>query len=100
MELKDVFNSGYTAAKLNDNVLGVSYSMAQGYNAYLAYDFAARVLLTRANGDGAFSVTPFSQLDRETLVNMREKLVELKGKPPELPAEAPVNPGNTRSLRP
>lgn len=88
MPLKAVFNEDYTATKDADAVLSVRYN-AGGYGNSLIYDFNARVMLSRAS-NGGVSVTPFSQLDRETLIEMRDKLVELKGNPPELPPEAPA----------
>lgn len=101
MSLTEEFNDDYEAEKENDFVLSVSYSV-KGYTTVLAYDFMARVMTLRTpdHGDGGAVVVPFSQLDREVLVKMRDKLLDLEGHPPELPAEAPSNPGNTRSLRP
>lgn len=97
MSLSADFNSSHAAKRLNDSVLQLEYN----YMKYF-YDFDLRIMTTLLGygQSGSVSVTPFSQLDRETLVNMREKLIELKGKPPELPAETPSNPGNTRQLRP
>jgi hypothetical protein len=89
MGLSDAFNSyQYTVRKITDAVLAVSYDVF-GVNNILVYDFVGRIMLTRTNhSDGGISVTPFAQLDRETLIEMRDKLIELKGNPPELPAEA------------
>ena len=66
------------------------------------YDFQARILTTvlHYGSSGGVHTTPFSELDRETLADMHDKLVELGGKPQALPAEAPVNPGNARKLQP
>ncbi|TAL28961.1 MAG: hypothetical protein EPN97_13975 [Alphaproteobacteria bacterium] len=88
MPLKVDFNKDYVAVKDADAVLSVRYN-AGGYGNNLIYDFNARVMISRAS-NGGVSVTPFSQLDRETLVEMRDKLVELRGNPPELPPEAPA----------
>lgn len=101
MSLKLEFNNNYTAKKENDFVLSVSYVVG-GYRHIMSYDFQARVMVMRtdSHGDGGAVLTPFSQLDRETLVEMRDKLVALKGNPPELPAESPVNPGVQRRLNP
>ena len=52
------------------------------------YDFAARVMYGWGGSAISYGVVPFSNLDRETLVAMRDKLVDLGGKPPELPDEA------------
>lgn len=90
MGLSDSFNSIYTIRKDTPAVLSVQYE-AGGYDNVLIYDFIGRVMIarTRGHGDGGLCVTPFAQLDRETLVEMRDKLIELKGNPPELPPEAP-----------
>ena len=54
---------------------------------YHYYNFVMRALLSRTGGsDSGVTVTPFSQLDRESLEFMRDKLIELGGKPPALPA--------------
>lgn len=88
MALSDQFNKDYTARKDNDYVLSVYYS-SQGGGTYIAFDFLTRTMVTRSGyGDGGLVVTPFSQLDRDMLINMRDTLVELQGKPPELPAES------------
>jgi len=100
MPLTPRFNEQYKASKENDNVLCVSYQ-ARGMTSYLVYDFMARVMIVRTgSSDGGSHVTPFSQLDRETLVEMREKLIELGGNPPALPPEKPAvgQPGNKFNL--
>ncbi|MEZ0225150.1 MAG: hypothetical protein ACAH83_11395 [Alphaproteobacteria bacterium] len=84
MGLSDSFNDVYAARKENDTVLRVHYDTLYNY-----YDFTAR-MLTTCNGSNSVAVVPFSQLDRETLIAMRDKLVELKGNPPELPPEEAV----------
>ena len=96
MSLKVDFNKDYVAVKDGDAVLSVRYN-AGGYGNNLIYDFNARVLISRAS-NGGVSVTPFSQLDRETLVEMRDKLIELKGNPPELPPEAPVTQATSKKF--
>ena len=53
---------------------------------YHYYNFVMRALISRINGDGGCTVTPFSQFDHESLEFMRDKLIELGGKPPALPA--------------
>jgi hypothetical protein len=89
------FNDIYSAARENDYVLRVSWGNMSYY-----YDFAARQMTTiTAVGQWHMATTPFSQIDRETLITMRDKLVDLKGKPPELPPEAPVQPSSAGKLR-
>ena len=89
MPLTPRFNESYRASRESDNVLVVRYTIG-GNTTYLAFDFMARIMLARTgSGDGGLNVTPFSQLDRDMLIEMRDKLVELKGNPPELPPEAP-----------
>lgn len=94
--LSDAFNNNYSAQKENDVVLSVSF--AGSVTNY--YDFAGRMLVTVFSGyeKGGVATTPFSQLDRETLIAMRDKLVELKGNPPELPPEAPAAPKSSGKL--
>jgi hypothetical protein len=88
MSLSDRFNNGYNAQKENDNVLSIKYTV-QGGNTYLIFDFMARVMIARTgSSDGGVNVTPFSALDRGALIEMRDKLIALKGNPPELPPEA------------
>ncbi len=100
MELKDAFNSQYDARLTNSYVLDLYYSSRAG-SVYMAVDFLTRTMITRTgSSDGGLVVTPFSQLDREVLVALHDKLVELGGKPPALAPEAPTAPGNSRPLRP
>ncbi|HYD18493.1 MAG TPA: hypothetical protein VEF76_08450 [Patescibacteria group bacterium] len=89
MDLTAAFNSSEAeAAKATPFVLDIYYR-SRGGGIYMTYDFMSRVLLTRTgNSEGGLSVTPFNQLDRETLVAARDRLVQLGGEPPELPAEA------------
>lgn len=55
----------------------------------LVYDFAHRLLITATSGKSDHAqVTPFSELDPEVLVEMRNKLIALDGKPPSLPENA------------
>ena len=87
MSLKDQFNGKYTAQKDNDYVLGLYYK-GRGGDTYIAVDFMTRTMVTRTGyGDGGVAVIPFSQLDRDMLIGMRDTLIELEGRPPELPAE-------------
>jgi hypothetical protein len=88
--LKDQFNSSYTARKDNDYVLSLYYG-SEGGSTYISFDFMTRTMVTRnGRSDGGIVVTPFSQLDRDMLINMRDVLVDFGGKPPELPAEGPA----------
>ena len=93
--LKDAFNApgGYEFRKLSNSLLRV---MSDG--AFYKFDFALCVMTTRAS-DGV-ALTPFSQLDRETLVEMRDRLVALGGKPPALPDERHTGPVLPRKLNP
>lgn len=96
MTLSSSFNDTHSPRREKDSVLSISVDRFR----YL-YDFSLRLLtIENTYNGGSTQVLPFSQLDRETLVEMRDKLIELQGKPPELPAEAPVNPGNLRRLNP
>lgn len=89
MSLKDSFNDqNYNFSKRTDTVLGVG----NGVNGFY-FDFALRVMSV---GNGG--AVPFSQLDRDMLVELRDKLMALGGHPPELPAEAPSNPGSNRKF--
>jgi hypothetical protein len=95
MALSNDFNSTYSPRKMGDNVLRVEYDYVKFY-----YDFQQRVLATAYEYNGGTTVTPFSQLDRDTLVEMRDMLVELGGKPKELPPEAPTLNKPARGLNP
>lgn len=87
MPLKDSFNFETTLRKENNNVLTVHYKTYAG-SVYMTYDFLQRVMISRTDeSKGGAAVTPFSQLDREVLSVMRDKLAEMGGKPPELPPE-------------
>lgn len=88
MSLAAEFNDNSYGRKLNDFVLGVQYSLSpsSSTSTYFQYDFMARLLTTRTgSSDGGISVTPFSQLDAESLENLRNRLIDLGGKPPPLP---------------
>jgi hypothetical protein len=86
MSLSFEFNKDYKAAKVNDYVLQVECA-----GSYFNYDFASRIMFAWGAGSGSYGITPFSQLDREVLITMRDKLIEIGGKPPELPDE-PASP--------
>jgi len=85
MALKDSFNKrSYEFHKMNDSTLRVRHP---NDSVSYRFDFAMR-LLTVQYGE-ALSVQAFDRLDREMLIELRDKLVEMGGKPPELPAEQP-----------
>lgn len=83
--LKDAFNE-LNPVLYNPSVLRTYNGVSNFY-----YDFAQRIRLHSI--EGGYAVTPFAELDRDMLIAARDKFVELGGKPPELPAEAPANPG-------
>ncbi|MDI1228222.1 MAG: hypothetical protein PSY14_11110 [bacterium] len=97
MALSEEFNSSYSPRKLADNVLRMGYDYVTFF-----YDLEQRLLVTayRYSDAGGTTVTPFSKLDREVLVEMRDRLVELGGKPKELPPEAPTLNKPLRGLNP
>ncbi len=97
MSLKSQFNGSYNASMVSPGVLRVA---SDDY--YYSYDFNARILVVRSNytREAGPSVTPFAQLDRDSLITMRDKLVELGGTPPELPPEPNALPGKTPRLNP
>ena len=98
MSLTSEFNSDFKPRKINGAVLALEYEYQKYY-----YDFQSRLLTTvlkYSSTIGGVTTTPFAQLDREVLTDMRDKLMELGGKPPELPQETPANPGNARKLQP
>lgn len=89
MSLAEDFNNNGYGRKVNDFVLSVSYGITptSSLSTYYQYDFMARIMTTRTNGsDGGIVVTPFSQLDAESLEHLRSRLVDLGGKPPPLTA--------------
>lgn len=95
MTLKDSFKTaGYQYEKAAPGTLRVTDAAGIWY----FYDFNMR-LMTAKYGEG-LSTEPFSQLDREMLVEMRDKLVSLGGTPPELPAETQTGPQKPRALNP
>lgn len=100
MSLSSIFNDDYRAEKVNSNVLSVRYIIA-GYPQLYAFDFAARVMVTRTDGygDAGAVVTPFSQLDPDMLIDFRDKLVELGGTPPPLSASTPATPSADKKFR-
>lgn len=78
----------YRIQKYSDVTLQVQVSTGAS-TVYMIYDFVSRVLISQSGGtgSGAPSITPFAQLDRESLEYMHAQLVKLDGKPPALPAE-------------
>lgn len=81
-------NDRYRIQKYSDVTLQVQVSTGAS-TVYMIYDFVSRVLISQSSstGGGAANVTPFSQLDRESLEFMHAQLVKLDGKPPALPPE-------------
>ena len=79
------------AAKMDD--LNYTRSNSSTLRLYVGdgfhyYNFVMRALVSStSNNEGGVTITPFSQLDRESLGFMRDKLIELGGTPPALPAE-------------
>ncbi len=101
MDVKTAFNDQYKAVKSNDYVLDISFYSNNQSTIFHTFDFMSRLLITgRGSSSVGFNVTPFSQLDRDMLVTMRDKLVELGGTPPDLPAEAPTITKPQRGLNP
>ncbi|MBL8712067.1 MAG: hypothetical protein JNM12_04140 [Alphaproteobacteria bacterium] len=100
MSLAEEFKNSKYGRKVNDFVLSVNYALTPdtSTSTYYQYDFMARILTTRTGGsDGGVVVTPFSQLDPESLENLRNRLIELGGKPPLL---APTLNKPPRGLNP
>lgn len=94
MTLKDAFNSSnYEFSRMNSTSLRVR-SASTGINYF--YDFGLRIVSARYNE--GLSIQPFSAIDRDTLIELRDKLVELGGKPPELPREDKPAPQAKRGL--
>ncbi len=101
MDAKTAFNEQYKAVKANEYVLDISFYSSNQSTIYHTFDFMSRTLITgRSSSSVGFNVTPFSQLDRDMLITMRDKLVELGGTPPELPNEAPALNKQPRGLNP
>ena len=101
MDLSKAFNNAqYAATNKTPFVLDL-YVETRAGSMYNSFDFLTRNMFTRSgSSEGGVTVTPFSQLDREVLVAMRDKLVELGGQPPELAPEAPTLNKPQRGLNP
>ncbi len=98
MSLSEDFNSTHQPSMVNSQVLRIGYS----YQTYF-YDFQQRIMTTiyaYGSGMGGVNTTPFSQLDRDVLVDMRDKLVSMGGKPKELAPEGPTLNKPVRGLNP
>ncbi|MBI1214716.1 MAG: hypothetical protein GC185_02730 [Alphaproteobacteria bacterium] len=92
MALSEKFNTEYRVEKNGEGALSLRFGDFAGSN-YLTYDFNLRLLFARTGAsESGLTVTPFSQLDRESLEDMREKLIELGGHPPELPIDKRATP--------
>jgi hypothetical protein len=100
MSASDDFNAnGYKADKINGFVLGVQYPAGNGGTTYMTYDFLARVMIVRTgSSDGGTAVKSFGELDRGSLISLRDRLVAQGGNPPELPPEAPANTAAQKKL--
>lgn len=101
MSIAEHFNTqNYELRLESDQVISSCISMRAG-SIYTAYDFAARVMYSRTgSSDGGVSVTPFDQLDRESVTFFRDKLTELGGNPAPLPwaTQKLEKPGNGKQL--
>lgn len=101
MSLTAAFNDDYETEMANSYVLVVKYDVA-GYTHVLAYDFMARVMTMRNDDypENSLRMTPFNQLERDSLVDMREELIRLGGKPPALSPEPNTLNKPARGLNP
>ncbi len=94
MGLKEDFNTaGITEECFRMlNPITLAYTAEGYYSSHKAvniYDFLARHMVLQDSKDGSINrAIPFSQLDPESLEFMRDKLIELGGKPPALPQKA------------
>ncbi len=98
MSLSEEFNSTHQPKMFNTQVLRIGYGDQTFF-----YDFQQRLmttLYTYGSGLGGVTTTPFSQMDREVLVEMRDKLVEMGGTPKELAPEGPTLNKPVRGLNP
>lgn len=99
--IADHFNEkNYELKKSSDQVLTVSISAHPG-TIYTVYDFAARAMYARTgSSDGGITVTPFDQLDRESVAFFHQKLQDLGGNPAPLPwtAQKHAKPGTGKQL--
>ena len=99
MAIRDAFNQQYAAQKFDDNVLSL-YHPGRGGGIYIDFDFLTRTMQTHASGTGAnISVIPFSQLDPEVVIELREKLVELGGNPQALSSQDAVQKPASNQLK-
>ncbi len=89
MPLTEAFNRDFDAQKINNSLLRVF----NGFS-YYYYDFGQRMIL----GSNGEMISRFAQADRDVLIAARDRLVELKGNPPELPPETPATQAPARKL--
>jgi hypothetical protein len=97
MALSEAFNKSCSAEKKADAVIEVT-SGAFIYR----FDFIMRQQLCWELNCGYNTISspvPFSQLDRELLETVRNKLIDLGGHPPELPGEWPPQPAKGGTLK-
>jgi len=81
--------SRINAKRVSNAVLKLE-STWQSFN----YDFVLRIMYGNYG-----AVTPFSQLDHDVLIEARDKLIALGGKPPELSPETPTPQATPPGLR-
>ncbi len=96
MSLAEEFNAAHPQGEEYDKIKFEMYS--SGMSLYVRcrsgeryiYNFLTRILsVGSSSSEGGFAALPFSQLDCEVLEFMRDKLIEIGGKPPRL-AEKPT----------
>ncbi len=87
--------------KVDDHQLEVKVGGYHGPTVYTTYDFLARVMYTTVSSSGAsVAVTPFAQMDRESVEFMHAALKKLGGKPPELPTVVEEDKGLVKTSPP
>ncbi len=89
------FNEAATSVskylKIDDVVLRYTTTASSDLVHY--YDFVSRMMVLRIQSKESTHLVHFRDIDPETLSFMRDKLVELGGKPPALPTvRDPFNP--------
>ncbi len=81
-------DNGLSLDKMNDACIAYEASY-DNVRTIRLYDFLARTVTTVievASGNDSSHIEPFADIDGETLAYMRDKLTELGGNPPPLPA--------------
>jgi len=93
--------TNYALRKASDQVLAVTINVPSVSSVYTIYDFTARVMYARTgSSEGGLTVTPFDQMDRESVGFFHQKLQDLGGNPPPLPWEEQkhAKPGTGKQL--